>query len=110
MTAPPRATPLHVILLDRPTVEQINRVHELLKRHTTGWWHHFENAWIVAGDRTAAQWRTLIAPALDRGPTSALVLRLPDDGDQRHDWSYFGVDTAQRAAWLEQNLSAIAGK
>lgn len=97
-------TRLHVIILNEATDAQIDAVHELLKQHATGWWHHFENVWIVGGELNAAQWREVVTPLIDRGRASVLVMPLPDEAVARQNWSYYGIDTDERLAWLSHNL------
>ncbi|HYI07608.1 MAG TPA: hypothetical protein VEK57_00930 [Thermoanaerobaculia bacterium] len=100
------STHFHIVILNEATAGQINGIHELLKRQAPVWWHHFDNSWIVQGDRSAAQWREVIASGLGAGRASALIVRLPDDAVQRQDWSYFGIETDKRVEWLDQNLTA----
>lgn len=98
-------TPFHLVVVDEASILQINRMHELLKQRAPGnWWHHFANAWIVGGDLTAAQWREVIAPALEAGPASALVVRLPGDAAELRDWAYFGIEMSDRLEWLDEKL------
>jgi hypothetical protein len=99
------STTFYVVIVNEATLLQINRVQELLREKAPDhWWHHFANAWIVGGDRNAAEWRELIAPALEAGPASALVLRLPDDPPERSDWAYYGTDMTERIEWLDTKL------
>ena len=95
----------YVVIVNEASLLQINRVQELLKEKAPEhWWHHFANAWIVGGDRNAAEWRELLAPALEAGPASLLVLRLPHDPAERSDWSYYGIEMAERIEWLGTKL------
>jgi hypothetical protein len=94
----------YMLVLNEATPDQINTVHEALKEHTRGWWHHFDNAWIVAGDLNAGQWLDVVTPLIPNGRASVLVVQLPDDIQQRQSWAYYGIDASERAGWLNENL------
>lgn len=96
--------PFSVIVLNEATAEQINTVHEVLKRHAQGWWHHFDNAWIVGGQLTAGEWLDVVTPLIPKGRASVLVVQLPEDVQQRQSWAYYGVEGPERSMWLAQNL------
>jgi len=99
------STSFYVVIVNEASLLQINRVQELLKEKAPAhWWHHFANAWIVGGDLNAAEWRERIALALEAGPASALVLRLPGDPAERSDWSYYGIEMNERIEWLDDKL------
>ncbi len=92
----------YIISVDQATSEQLNSVHEIIKQHANGWWHHFINVWIVGGGETAQFWRDQIKEAIKTGEASALVLKLPESIDERN-WSLFGVNSGKRGAWLHKN-------
>jgi hypothetical protein len=98
------SVPFYMLVLNEATPDQINTVHEALKEHAQGWWHHFDNAWIVGGDLDAGQWLDVVTPLIPNGRASVLVVQLPDDIQQRQSWAYYGIDAASRGVWLNQNL------
>ena len=100
--------PFFMILLNEATPAQINAVHETLKQHAKGWWHHFENAWIVGGELTPGEWLDVVTPVIPDGRTSVLVVQLPDDTRQRQSWAYYGIDAPERSVWLNLNLGRKA--
>ncbi|HYI12668.1 MAG TPA: hypothetical protein VEK57_26695 [Thermoanaerobaculia bacterium] len=100
--------PFSVIVLNEATNEQINAVHEALKQHTKGWWHHFDNTWIVGGQLTAGEWLDVVTPLIPEGRASVLVVQLPAEVQQRQSWAYYGIEGPKRSMWLAQNLGESA--
>lgn len=92
---------LHVIIVDRAAPDQLNTVHEAIKEEADGWWHRFENTWVVGG-LSSAQWRDLVKEHIHSG-ASVMVLRLPDEQAKRN-WAFFGPRAKERAAWLHRNI------
>jgi hypothetical protein len=88
-----------MIIIDRPTTDLLNAVHELIKQKTDKWWHRYDAVWIVLGG-TATEWRDLIKPLISDGP-SILVFRLPDENDQRQ-WAASGPSARERFVWLRE--------
>ena len=93
---------VHIILLDRGTSSIVNRVHAAIKTHASGWWHQLRHAWIVGGDRTAAEWRDLLHESVKGTGANILVVELPAEDAQRK-WSYFGTQPKKRCRWLHDN-------
>lgn len=95
-----------LIAVDRATAEQINQVHELIKSHANGWWHHHTNLWIVGGSdkkpetQRVSFWRDLIRPVLSLGQAKTLVLRLPSKPDGRW-WASLRDD----GVWLSKTYT-----
>jgi len=95
------------ISVDRATTEQLNAVHEVLKKHAHGWWHHHTNLWIVGGGKNATFWRDLIKDAIGGALTpqaSVLVLRLPSETDGRW-WAAKGIKAKKMGEWLRNNYT-----
>lgn len=91
--------PTFVILADRIGPEKREAIHEVVKQHSEGWWHHFTNVWIVRG-HTAKFWRDAV---IGLGtPSSVLVLNLPAEKDRT--WAYAGPKAEERAEWLHKYL------
>lgn len=74
-----------VISVDRASPYQLNVVHELIKQHAKGWWHHHANLWIVGSNdedprtKKSSFWRDLIKPAVVNSQARILVLNLPSE-------------------------------
>ena len=92
----------NVILVDRATADQLNAVHEIVKTHASGWWHHFTSVWIVGGEKTATQWRNLISPVITEGAANVLVLELPPPEADRL-WAFYGKKPEERSKWLHDS-------
>ena len=93
---------VHLILLDRAAPGDVNRVHAAIKTHANGWWHQLRHAWLVGGDRTAVEWRSLLRESVEGTRSILMVFKLPADEAQRN-WSYFGTNKDQRTRWLHDN-------
>lgn len=94
---------LHVIILNNATPAVINQAHELIKSKARGWWHRFSATWIVGGDVPTNEWRDLLKPVIAGTAASVLVLRLPDE-DQNRNWSYSGRKAKEWCEWLHKNV------
>ena len=94
------------IAVDRATTQQLNAVHELVKQHANGWWHHHTNLWIVgasaqnADTKRVSFWRDLIKPVLAVGQAKILVLRLPSEADGR-----WWASTKDDGVWLRKTYT-----
>jgi hypothetical protein len=92
-----------VVLIDRATPAERASVQAAIKESAKGWWHHFEDAWIVSGG-SASKWRKLVKENLSDPPSGVLVLRLPDGKDERQ-WAYYGPFAKKRMKWLHRNYT-----
>ena len=90
------------IIADRATPAQINAIQELVKERAKGWWHRFDQLWLVGGPLTARQWRDAVKPLMLAGGASVLVLKLPQNFSER-DWAFFGPGGTDRCAWIHKN-------
>jgi hypothetical protein len=90
-------------LIDGATPTERASVQAAVKEDAKGWWHHFENAWIVSGG-TASKWRKLVKENLSSPSSAVLVLKLPDNKDDRR-WAYFGPSAKKRMKWFHSNYS-----
>lgn len=88
----------YVILLDRASAQERAAVHVVIKEKAGGWWHHFQDGWIVSGQSTHF-WRNLVKEKLASPGSAVLVLSLPEEGERQ--WAYFGPKG--RSKWLHQN-------
>jgi hypothetical protein len=91
----------YVILLDRATPEERAAVQSAIKEKARGWWHHFQDSWIVSGE-TAKFWRDLVKENLNSPQSAVLVLSLPEEKAKRG-WAYFGPRSKDKTKWLHEN-------
>jgi len=96
------ALPMHIIVLDRATDEQLNEAHQIIKSESKGWWHHYTNVWLVR-DRTASDWRDSLKRVVVGGPASVSVFRLPDAGHRK--WASYGFKAKARSEWLHKHYT-----
>jgi hypothetical protein len=96
-----------VIILDRATSAERNAVHEMIKTHASGWWHHFTNVWIAGGHSTL-YWNRLLAPLIPAGQSAILVLKLPEDKTQRQ-YNMYTRGNNERSKWIKEVLGAHLG-
>lgn len=103
-----------VIIVDRATAAQLNAAHEAIKANSNGWWHHFENTWIVSSEMNASEWRDTVKSAIDAGLVgfpgemirsiggggSVLVLRISDKSPK---WAFSGKKGLD---WLKKTLTS----
>ena len=90
----------YIVILDRGNSTERSAIHAIVKENSDGWWHQYADTWIVNGT-SASRWRDLVKPALKPGPSSVMVIRLPDSDDRK--WAYFGPKAEQRGKWLHSN-------
>ena len=90
-----------IVLADRINVGETLAISEAVKEHSSGWWHHHADTWIVNG-HTAAKWRDIVKKCLDPGPSSVLVLQLPESKAERG-WAYSGPKAKVRCEWIRKN-------
>lgn len=91
------------ISVDRATPDQLNRINELVKLHSPGWWHHHAAFWIVNG-KDPRYWRDLVKTILSGTQARVLVLRLPSSENGRW-WASYGEPTEQKSGWLKKYYS-----
>jgi hypothetical protein len=91
-----------IIIIDRPTEAVREDVHNVIKRESSGWWHHYADIWIAGGHRPS-EWRDLLTQV---APGVVLVLALPENASERG-WAFSWrerVDSSDSlggpAAWL----------
>jgi hypothetical protein len=88
-----------VIILDSSSASERNSVHARVKKFSTAWWHNDIEVWIVRGGGTqASDWSNRLRTAMANGPSSMLVLELPQN--ESRSWAYFGPNPSARTAWL----------
>jgi hypothetical protein len=93
----------HVVILDAPSAEQREQVHEAVKANAAAWWHHLPDVWIVLSDKDANDWRDLVREAATP-KLNVLVLKLPPRRGFR--WSYYNIPGGD---WLSKNLTPWEG-
>ena len=91
----------YVLILDRGNATEVTAIQKIVKENSNGWWHQFENVWIVNG-RSAAKWRDLAKAGLVAGPSSILVLKMPDSSIGVR-WSFVGPNSKKITRWLHDN-------
>jgi hypothetical protein len=91
----------HVIIIDQPTASARDAVHSIVKENAVGWWHHFNDAWIVTG-HTPSYWRDKVKAVLNEPSSSVLVLALPHEEADRY-WSLYGANASTKGRWLHEN-------
>lgn len=92
----------YIIVLDRATPEERAAVQMAIKEQANGWWHHFQDAWIVSG-KTVGFWRDLVKGIIDSPGSGVLVLALPKKVERR--WAFFGPRPKEKTKWLHRNYS-----
>lgn len=92
----------HVVLLDRSTAEERAAVQAAIKENADGWWHHFQDAWIVSG-KTPKFWRDLVREHLSSPESGVLVLALPEKGERG--WAFYGPRLKAKTKWLHGNYT-----
>ncbi len=92
-----------LILVDQPSTSQRNAVHARVKKGTSGWWHNFNDAWIVRGG-TTQDWSARLQPVFKTGTAGFLVFELPGS-DTTRSWSYFGPNASTRLSWLHKSYT-----
>jgi hypothetical protein len=96
----PSPDPLFVIIFDHLSEERREVVQELLRENWNNWWwHRFPDVWVVGG-HNAIFWRDLVSPIIRGTKSSVLVLRIPEQGEDR--WAGFG--TAGLFKWFNNAL------
>lgn len=93
----------HIIVADKANAAQLNTIHEEVKLRASGWWHRFQNVWIVGGDLKPSQWRDFLKDALAGEPVvNILVLRLPSQESERG-WAFMGVAAKEATSWFREH-------
>lgn len=92
--------PTFIVMADRIGPEKREAIHAIVKEHSSGWWHHFANVWIVRG-HSATFWRDALIEHLG-SPSAVLVMSLPPKDATR--WAYYGSKAQEKAEWLHKYL------
>jgi hypothetical protein len=89
-----------VIVVDRAGAVRLKAVHEVVKGNAKGWWHHYENTWIVTTDKTLGEWRDLVRSAIEPvGISGVLVLRVAEESPR---WAMGGFRSDSRSGWFRK--------
>ena len=91
---------MHLVILVGADVPTREEVHQQIKQHARGWWHHFPDVWF-AGGMSVTEWRDLIGEVLPKG-VELLVIRLPDT---QRSWAYRGQRLRKVTEWLHETYT-----
>jgi hypothetical protein len=85
-----------IIIVSGARLHEKEAVHEVIKEHANGWWHHFADVWIVGG-QTTGYWIENLSPVVAEGPSRLLIMALPENLGGR---AYSGYMTDDEAEWI----------
>lgn len=88
--------PASLVIVEGATPDEREAVHQLVVKHSDGWWHWFGDVWIVGG-LDVFKWSDLLANAIE-SEGKLFVLALPDHS--RRSWAIRGVGD-DAVEWLK---------
>ena len=85
-----------IVIKDQAPVESRNKLSDWIKTQRVGWWHWFQQAWLLTDpqDRPVSWWRDQIRDLLDK----EFVLVIDADGGT---WSAFAK--SESFDWFKKN-------
>ena len=92
---------MYAIVANRISTAQREQIQGIVKANANGWWHGFDDLWIVGG-RTASEWRDLVGVAVPSQPSGVIVLKIDKDNPPR--WAYKAAMSDANRDWLHKNL------
>jgi hypothetical protein len=99
------ADDLHLIVVEDPSPNLREGIHQVVKLHADVWWHEMPDVWVVGGG-SPDEWRKRLEPLKTAAAenTMVLVVQLPGPGDVRV-WSAHGPDAQARFAWFHEHYT-----
>lgn len=85
---------------------QANLIHVFVKANSSGYWHQFEDVWLIKSSHGARYWLDKLSVFTPLLPSSMLVLDLPDEGSRG--WAAIG--DAANFDWLLKNYARPGGE
>jgi hypothetical protein len=93
--------PIFAVLTYGIDADQRQKIHELLKTESAGWWHHFPDVWFVRG-HDAKYWKSVVADIVTTKPGAAVLVMKLDNVTKEAAWS--GEGKTEMYDWLKTHF------